>query len=53
MSISYARDVLALAGLGAVVAGTWIVAGLGVALLVLGAVLLAAGSAAAIRGGDA
>jgi len=53
MTISYLRDVLAFLGLVAVVSGTWIVAGLGVALLVLGVLLLAAGSAAAIGGGDA
>lgn len=53
MTVSYARDALVLAGLGALVAGTWIIAGLGVALVVLGAVLTAAGVAAEMRGGDA
>lgn len=53
MNIGYLRDLLALAGLVAVVAGTWLVAGVGVALLVLGVLLLAAGSAAVVRGGDA
>lgn len=53
MNIGYLRDVIAFLGLVAVVSGTWLVAGLGVALLVLGVLLLAAGSAAVVRGGDA
>lgn len=50
MTISYARDAMVLAGLAATVAGTWLIAGLGVALLVLGVILLAAGVAAEMRG---
>lgn len=50
MTISYARDVMVLAGLAAIVAGTWLLAGLGVCLIVLGGVLLAAGVAAEVRG---
>lgn len=50
MTIAYARDVIVLAGLAAVVAGTWVLAGLGVSLIVLGGVLLAAGLSAELRG---
>ena len=50
MTISYARDAMVLAGLAAVIAGTWIIAGLGVALVVLGGVLLVAGVASEVRG---
>lgn len=50
MTISYARDALVVAGLGALVAGTWLIAGLGLALVVLGVVLTGAGVAAELRG---
>jgi Sec-independent protein secretion pathway component TatC len=39
MSVSIARDLMVLSGLAAAVAGTWLTAGLGVALIVLGVVL--------------
>lgn len=53
MNIGYLRDLIALLGLAAIVAGTWIIAGLGVALIVLGVVFLSAGLSATVRGGDA
>jgi hypothetical protein len=52
MTVSIARDLMVLIGLGAAVAGTWLTAGLGIALIVLGVVLAAAGLAAEMRGGD-
>ena len=50
MNVSAVRDAMVLAGIGAVVAGTWLIAGLGVALIVLGSVLAVAGAAAEVRG---
>jgi hypothetical protein len=50
MTVSYARDAIVLAGLAAVIAGTWLIAGLGVALVCLGVLLLAAGIASEMRG---
>jgi len=52
MNISTVRDLLVLGGLGAIVAGTWLLAGLAVALIVLGVMLAVAGAAAEIRGGE-
>lgn len=52
MTVSIARDLMVIIGLGAAVAGTWLIAGLGVALVVLGVVLAGAGAAAEMRGGD-
>jgi type IV secretory pathway TrbD component len=52
MSVSIARDLMVLIGLGAAVAGTWLIAGLGVALIVLGVVLAVAGATAEMRAGD-
>lgn len=52
MNIGIARDLMVVAGLGAVVAGVWLVAGLGVALIVVGALMLTAGLAAEMREGD-
>jgi hypothetical protein len=52
MSVSIARDLMVLAGLAAAVAGTWLTAGLGIALIVLGVVLAVAGVAAEMRDGD-
>lgn len=52
MSVSIARDLMVLTGLAAAVAGTWLTAGLGVALIVLGVVLAVAGVAAEMRAGD-
>jgi hypothetical protein len=49
MNPSIARDVLVLAGLASAVAGTWLIAGLGAALIVLGVVLFGAGVAAEMR----
>ncbi len=49
MNPSIARDLLVLAGLGSAVAGTWIIAGLGFALIVLGVVLFAVGIASEVR----
>lgn len=49
MTASIARDVLVFAGLASAVAGTWLLAGLGAALILLGVVLFAAGVAAEMR----
>lgn len=49
MNIGIARDLMVLAGLGTIVAGVWLVAGMGVALMVLGALMLAAGLTAELR----
>jgi|DEB0MinimDraft_3_1074331.scaffolds.fasta_scaffold423327_2 hypothetical protein len=49
MNPSIARDAMGVCGLGCIVAGTWLLAGGAVALLVLGAVLFIAGVGAEMR----
>jgi hypothetical protein len=53
MTISIVRDVMTIAGLAAIVAGAWLIAGLGVALVVFGVIFFVAGIAATMREGEA
>ncbi len=53
MSVSTARDLIAMAGFACVFAGVWLVAGIGTALICAGVVLTAVGVAADVRGGRA
>jgi hypothetical protein len=53
MTVSQVRDALALGAVGALFAGVWLAASLGVALIVLGALLLAVAVAPEVRRGGA
>jgi hypothetical protein len=52
MTVSQVRDALALGAIAALFAGVWLTASLGVALIVLGALLLSVAVAPELRRGD-
>jgi hypothetical protein len=52
MTVSQVRDALALGAVGALFSGVWLTASLGVALIVLGALLLAVAVAPELRRGE-
>lgn len=53
MSASIARDLLLIAGVASLAAGLWLVFGMGVALIAIGAVFAGVAAYAEMRGGDA